>query len=82
MAFLYGSKNTANLSNPAVIGPILIGPPYRLLYGAALPGDGLGRRELVVPEDPTLVGKTFYMQGMVADGADLVMTNRAAVTFQ
>ena len=64
------------------MGPILLDLSQltRLLV-STVPASGLGQTIRNVANDPSLVGKTYYAQALVATGGQLVLTNLDDVTF-
>jgi hypothetical protein len=79
---IYASPGTALVQLPGVTGPILLDPVGLMKIGAGvIPASGLARLLATVPNQPALVGQTFYLQAATVGGG-IQTTNRVMLTFQ
>jgi len=80
---VHTSPGTANFTLPNGWGPILIDTTQmaKLVQGV-IPGGGLARPVNVIPNDPGLIGETFYVQAVTVGGAGVRFSNRAEITFE
>ena len=73
------SANTANVSTAFGTLLIQLSSSFVLTQGT-VPAGGLARTLNVIPDEPSLVGATFYAQAVSV--GPLRLSNRAAITFQ
>jgi carboxypeptidase T len=79
---VYASPGTATIQLPGVSGPILLDPVGLMkIGGGSIPASGLARVLATVPNEPSLVGQTFYLQAATVGGG-VQMSNRSTLTFQ
>lgn len=80
---VYWSTGTANVQLPFLVGPLLLDPSSLTQFlSGSLGSNGLARRVVSSPNDPGLVGLTFYFQTLVVSGGAFRLSNRDQLTFE
>ena len=79
---VYASQGTATISLAGVVGDILLDPVGLNKLGAgAVPASGFVRNVATLPNDPGLIGETFFLQAATV-GGQIKMSNRVEMTFE
>ncbi len=79
---VYTNTATDRISLPNLVGDILLSPVgLTRLIGGTIPAGGLERFVAPLPNEPALVGVTYYVQAATIGGG-IQMSNLAEVTFE
>ena len=65
-------RSTASITVPPFVGTLGIQPPLTFLPGGPVPPVGAYVLNQSIPNNPGLIGKTFYIQGLVSRTAPLL----------
>lgn len=83
LAAWFVSLGTGVLNIPSIQGPLLLDFGTMIgMFSVTVPADGLNATEIVIPNDPTLLGVTAYFQTFVLRGGAKYLSNRADLTVE
>jgi hypothetical protein len=77
------STSTGFLDIPSIEGPLLLDLPTMIgLFGVSVPASGLDTTEIVIPNNPVLIGATAYFQALVLHSGVKHFSNRDQLTVE
>jgi hypothetical protein len=77
------SPNTGLLDIPSIQGPLLLDLGTMIgLFSVGVPASGLSTTEIVIPDNPALIGTTAYVQAFVLRGGAKHFSNRDDLTVE